>query len=321
MNVAPVVRMITLRILTAVGTLVAVSLVIFFGVNSLPGNAASVALGYRAGDPELLRAAEHAAGLDRPAVVRYLDWASGILHGDLGRSLVSQTPVADLISHSIVASAYLAVIAILVMIPVVLFLGVASALVKDRLLDHMTMGWTLTMLSTPEFVVGTVLAAGIASGLGLLPAVSLLDPSVPVLQQAQLLVLPVLTLVLCSMGSVRFIRAATIEVLSSDFVRMAVLRGTSRRTLLLRHVLPNAIAPAIQVLGLTVGAMAGGVVIVESVFSYPGIGVALVQAVGSRDITTVTSIAIIVSGFYVIANLVADVVIICLNPRLRKGSR
>jgi peptide/nickel transport system permease protein len=304
-----------------VATLFLVSAAIFFGTNALPGNAAQTALGLQASNPAVLKAALKSEGLNRPVTTRYVAWLNGLLHGNLGQSLLTHQSVASLLSGRLINTLVLAFCVIILLVPLAFVLGMLSALKKDRILDHGIAATTLTFLATPEFVVGTLLAVLFARGLHLLPSVSLLDPALPAVAQPKLLVLPVLTILLIAVGqATRFIRASTVEVLQSDFVQMAILRGVPTWTLMRRHVLPNALGPAVQVLAFTVGTLAGGVVVTETVFSYPGIGSLFVQSVASRDITTVTSIAMLVSAAYIAANLAADLFVMAFNPRLRRGT-
>lgn len=313
-------RMIGKRVAVGMGTLLLVSGAIYFGTNALPGNAVQVALGIRAGDPVLLDAAMAEAGLDRPVVVRYFEWLGGLFTGDLGTSLLTKMPIADLLAGRLLNTAILAGIIIVLLVPLAMGLGVWSALRKNRATDHTIAGVTLTLHAIPEFVVGTVLIVVFASWLGWLPGISLVNPSIPTIQQPMLLILPVLTTLTIAVGQgTRFIRATVSEILQSDYVQMARLRGIPTLELVWRHVLPNALGPAIQVFAFTVGSLVGGVVVTEQVFSYPGIGTLFVQSVASRDITTVATIAMLVSAAYIACNMLADILVLVFNPRLRRG--
>lgn len=315
----PLVRYVLVRIGSGVATLWAVSVLVFFGTNLLPGNAAEAALGVRASDPAALQAALEAAGLDQPVLVRYWDWLTGLLHGDLGVSMVTQQSVAGLMGARLSNTLVLTGCLLVLLIPIALGLGTWSAMRKDSVVDRVIGAGTMWFLSTPEFVVGTFLVVIFSSWLGLLPSVSLLNPDLSALEQPDLLVLPVLALLVVGVGQVtRLVRASTIDVLQSDFVQMAVLRGVPTRTLVMRHVLPNSLGPSVQVLGMALGSLIGGVVVIETVFNYPGIGTMLVQAVSTRDITTVASLAMLISAAYVIGNLLADLVAMALNPQLRR---
>lgn len=320
LTLPPLVRYVLVRIAAGVATLAAVSILVFFGTNLLPGNAAEIALGINAGDPAALQTALQAAGLDQPVVVRYWTWLTGLLHGDLGVSMVTHQPVADLLGSRLGNTLVLTGCFLMLLIPLTLALGIWSAMRKDTMIDRVVGTGTMWFLSTPEFVVGTFLALIFASWLRILPSISLLNPRMTALEQLNLLVLPVLTMLIVGAGQVtRLVRASTIDVLQSDFVQMAVLRGVPSRTLVLRHVLPNSLGPSVQVLGLAMGSLIGGVVVIETVFNYPGVGTMLVQAVSSRDITTVASLTILLSAAYILSNLTADLVAMVLNPQLRRG--
>lgn len=311
-----------IRLLTGIGTLVAAAILIFFGIQALPGDAVTTALGAQSSNQELVQQRRAELGLDRPVLVQFGDWISGLAHGDLGTSFVSGEPVSELISDKLVNTAFLALAVLLFLVPLSIVLGVASALKRDGWFDSLTSAGSLVLTVTPEFVVGPLLVALFTTRLHILPGVSLLDPSKSVLSQLNLLALPVATLVLIVVAqATRMIRAATSEVLQSSYVQLAQLRGTPTRILLRRHVLPNALGPTIQVLALTVAFLVGGIVVTETVFQYPGIGTTLVAAVGSRDTPTVSAIALIIAGVYVLANVLADVGIMTLNPRLRRAKQ
>ncbi|SER34088.1 peptide/nickel transport system permease protein [Arthrobacter sp. OV608] len=319
-SLPPLVRYVLVRIGTGVVTLLAVSVLVFFGANLLPGNAAEVALGVNTGDPAALQAALQAAGLDQPVVLRYWSWLTGLLQGDLGVSMVTHQPVADLVGSRLRNTLVLTGCLLVLLVPVAVVLGTWSAMRKDTLIDRVVGTGTMWFLATPEFVIGTFLVVIFASWLKVLPSVSLLNPRMTALEQPNLLVLPVLTMLIVGAGQVtRLVRASTIDVLQSDFVQMAVLRGVPARTLLLRHVLPNSLGPSVQVLGLAMGSLIGGVVVIETVFNYPGVGTMLVEAVSTRDITTVASLTILLSAAYILSNLIADLVAMVLNPQLRRG--
>jgi peptide/nickel transport system permease protein len=311
-------RLVITRIATAVAVLLAVSVVVFFGVSVLPGNAAEIQLGQSA-TPERVAALSEQYGLDRPIHERYVDWLGGLLQGDLGQSLTSGQPVSTLIGDNLENSAVLAGLAILIVVPLAVVLGILSALWRDKLLDHSIAVTSLAFLSTPEFAVGTLLITVFATGLGLFPPVAIIG-SDSIFSQLDVLFLPVLTLVLVAVGqATRMIRAAMIEVLDQDYIEAAMLRGVPRRTILFRHALPNAFDSSIQVIALTVGWLVGGVVVTETLFQFPGIGSAFATAVDGRDLQTVEAAAMIVTAVYVTANLLSDLAIIIINPRLRRG--
>lgn len=298
-------------------TLFAVSLLMFFGLALIPGDAAQVALGQQA-TPERLAALREQAGLDRPLLVQYWDWFTGVLRGDLGTSLQTGNSVWDIIGSNVGNSLMLASLAIIVMLPLAIILGVIAATHREKAIDHILSSSALAFAATPEFAIGAVLILIFASGFGILPATSLVDTSMPLIAQMPILILPVLTLVLVSVAqSSRMVRAAMIDVLQSDYVQAATLRGVPRRRIIFRHALPNAADSIVAIIVLTTGWLVGGVVVTESLFQFPGVGMALATAVTSRDIPTVLACALLITAVLIIANLIADVVILALNPRLR----
>jgi peptide/nickel transport system permease protein len=310
-------RLVLVRVATGLGTLVAVAVVVFFGMSWLPGNAAQVALGHNA-TPAAVVALEHQFGLDRPIISQFFSWLGGMLHGDFGHSLPTGVTVVSLIGDKLRNTLILTAATMALLIPVGLLLGVLSAWRQDRVLDHIVGGTTLTLIAVPSFVLGTTLIVIFAFWLKALPAVSLIDPGTPI--TVQLLVLPVLALLGATIAqTIRMIRASMIDVLESPFVEMARLRGASERRILFTHALPNAIGPTIAILALNVPWLIGDVVVVEQVFGYRGLGTTLVGAVQSRDIPTVQAIAMIIATVIIVVNLLADVIVILLNPRLRRG--
>jgi peptide/nickel transport system permease protein len=312
-------RLVLIRIGVGLLTLWAVSLVVFLGTQLLPGDAARVAMGHEA-PPELVAAVRKSFGLDRPVLVRYGEWLAGLAHGDLGRSLPSGATVLSIIGDHIRNTVALAAITIVLLIAISLVLGMASAVLHDRPFDHGVAGVTLALISTPEFVVGSLLAVVLAVWLHWLPPASLVDASQPVLDQLSLFVLPVMTLLAASVAQMtRMIRASLLDVLDSDYVQMARLKGVPESRVLLNHALPNALGPTLQVIAINVAGLAGGVVVVETVFQFPGLGLALTSAVASRDQPQVEAIVMLITLVYVGVNLLADIGVILLNPRLRRS--
>lgn len=312
-------RRVFVRIGVGLLTLWAVSLFVFLGTQLLPGDAAQAALGQDA-SPALIAGLRVEFGLNRPVLVRYGEWLAGFVHGDLGRSLPSGESVGHLLADHMRNTAVLAAITVAVLIPLSLVLGIASAVRRDRAFDHGVTGVTLALISTPEFVVGSLLALILAVRLGWLPPASLVDSSQPVSGQLSLFVLPVLTLLSASVAQmIRMVRASMIDVLESDYVTMARLKGVPERRVLLYHALPNALGPTIQVTAFNVAWLIGGVIVTEAVFQFPGVGLALTSAVAARDQPTVEAVAMVVTAVFVGANLLADVCVILLNPRLRRA--
>lgn len=303
-------RLIVKRLATGVLTLWVASVLVFLAMNVLPGNAATAALGQTI-TPQTRRLLTRELGLNKPVFVRYGDWAWGILHGQLGKSVVNHVPVTELIGTPLVHTAILLVITLILLLPCALMIGVGSALTKKGTLDAVIQSAMLVFAALPEFVVGSVLILFFAIVWPVLPSVALtVSPTT--------LVLPVLTLFLVSFGYLaRMVRAGVKDVLASPHVAMARLKGLSERKVIRRHVLPNCLGPAAQAVAGTVAWLVGGIVIVEELFAYPGIGQALVNAVESRDAPTVEALVLIIAGIYIFANILADVVTILSTPRLR----
>ena len=312
-------RAVLTRTLTALAILLVVSAVVFLGTEALPGDAAEATLGQNA-TPALLAQYRADFGLNEPVLQRYVDWLGGVLQGDLGRSIPSGDPVSELISTRARNTAILSGIVLALLIPLSILLGTLSALRKDGPLDHVIGGSTLAFIAMPEFVVGTLLVLIFASTFDVLPAVSLVDPGQPLLSQGMILVLPVLTLLAAILAqTTRMVRACMIEVLESEYVQMARLKGEREASVLWRHAIPNAMGPTMQVIALNVAWLAGGVVVVEKVFQFPGLGMTLADAVGTRDIATVQAIVLLITALYIAVTLLAELGHLALNPRLARA--
>ncbi|MEN2738198.1 ABC transporter permease [Microbacterium sp. X-17] len=306
------------RVLIGAATLLGVSLVMFIALSLIPGDAAQVALGQQA-TPEKLELLRAQYGLDRPLWQQYLDWLGGLAHGDLGSSVQTGRPIWESIAPYVANSAVLAGLAILIMIPLAIALGVTAAVKRDSVIDHIISSTGLTWASTPEFVIGTLLILVFTNWLGILPATAIVDPSRPVIAQITVIALPLLTLIFVSIAqSSRMIRASMITVLGTDYIQAARLRGVPQSTIVWRHALPNAASSIIAIVVLTVGWLVGGVVVTESLFQYPGLGVATTNAVNSRDTPTVLACCILITFVLIVANVLADVVSGALDPRLRR---
>jgi peptide/nickel transport system permease protein len=314
----PLLSLISRRLIYGLVTLVVVSIIIFWATEVLPGNAAYAILGHSA-TPARLHALEVQMGLFRGIYSQYWSWASGLLTGKLGTSLANGDSVWSIVGPRLVDSAALVVITGVIMTVLGIGLGAYAALRKDKLFDHVFSIFALAITSLPEFVVGIILIILFATVVShLLPAVSLLPPGTYPWNQPREMILPVATLVLVTVPYLyRMMRAAMIESLESDYVEMARLKGLSQRRIVLVHALPNAIAPTIQVIGLNFLYLAGGIVIVENVFNYPGIGTGLVNAVSNRDVPTIQFIVILLAAFYVFMNIVTDVIALLASPRRR----
>ncbi len=306
------------RTVAGVLTLLLVSVVIFAATQALPGSVAKVMLGQTA-TPARIRALTLQLHLNRSVESQYWSWFTGILSGHFGQSYANRESVWQVVSPRILNSAALVFISGFVGTVVGVVFGAIAALRKDTTFDHTTSVVALAVTAMPEFVIGTVLVILFATGvLHILPAVSLIPPGTYPWQNSKLLVLPVATLVIVIVPYIfRMMRAATVEALESDYVEMAILKGVPRRRLLVRHALPNAVAPTIQVIGLNYLYLAGGIVVVENVFAFPGIGQGLVSAVSVHDVPVVQFIVLFLAAFYIVVNILSDVIALLASPRRR----
>lgn len=317
----PLLRLLQHRMLAGLFTLFLVSVVVFLATQALPGNAAAAFLGRNAASPVRLHALEAQLHLNRPIAVQYWTWLSGLFTGHLGQSLAARQPVWTVAGPRLANSAVLVAASGVIGSLLGALLGSAAALYKDSKFDHASSVVALTITALPEFVVAIALVIVFATVVWpVLPAVSLLAPGQFAWTQPELLVLPVATLVLVIVPyTMRMMRAAMVESLQSDYVEMARLKGLSEWRVVLGHALPNAIAPVIQVIGLNFLYLAGGIVVVEYVFNFPGIGQGLVNAVNARDLPVIQFIVVVLAAFYVVANIACDVVALLGTPRRRIG--
>ena len=305
------------RLLLVALVMAIVSVLIFGVVQILPGDVAVMILGTSA-TPADLAALRAKLGLDRPAPLRYLDWIGGTLRGDWGTSLLYQVPVRPLVFERLGKSAVLAVLALTVAVPLAIGLGVVSALRRNRFMDQAVGLVTLVAVSLPEFISGTVLILVLAFRFAVFPPSSLIDPRVSLWSAAPSLVLPTLTLVLALLAHMtRMTRASMIEVLEKPYIRAARLKGLRPRLVILRHALRNALLPTVGIVAINVGFLIGGIVVVESVFAYPGLGRLMVDAVNHRDVPVIQMAALLIAVTYALANLAADLVYAYLDPRIR----
>jgi len=306
------------RLLLGLVTLWITSAIIFAATQALPGDAARSILG-RGATPESLAQLRSQLGLDEPVLTQYWRWISGILTGDLGTSLANSLPVTDVVGERLVYTLFLMLIAGVISVPLGIALGAVSARRRDSAFDQTTSVSTLGLAAMPEFVVGITLAIIFSTTVfHVLPSVIVTEPGSRPWEYPRELVLPVITLIIAVVPyTTRIMRASTVEILESDFVEMARLKGLSERRVLWRHAVPNALPPTFQVTALNLAYLAGGIVVVETVFNYPGIGLLLVESVRARDIPTVQAIVLFIAALYVVLNLAADVATILASPRLR----
>jgi len=306
------------RLVAGLFTLFAVSIIVFAATQVLPGNAATAVLGQSA-TPLRVAQLEAQMHLNRPAVAQYASWIGGILHGHPGTSLVANQPVASIVLPRVLASAALVILAAVIGVTIGVVGGVLAASRRSGLIDQSMSLGSLIITAMPEFVVALLLVVVFSTTVfRVLPAVSIITPGRSVLSSPSQLVLPVATLVIVIVPYIfRMMRGAMLEALESDYVEMAQLRGQSVRRVLFVHALPNALAPVIQVIGLTLLYLAGGIVVVEFVFNYRGLGQGLVNAVTTRDIPTIQFLVLLLAAFYVLVNIVTDVLVLLVSPRRR----
>ena len=298
-------------------TLLVVSILIFFAVELLPGDIAQAVLGQGATE-ETVATLRERMGLNDPAIVRYLDWLGGAVRGDFGVSLISGGSVGEAITQRFLNTLFLATYAAVIAVPFAIVLGVLVALMRDTLFDRAANILTLTSISSPEFFLGCVLILYLSVKTGWFPAISSLSAGMSFGELLERTFLPALTLVLVvTAHMMRMTRAAIINLLASPYIEMARLKGMPPWKVIVKHALPNAWAPIINVVALNLAYLITGVVLVEVVFVYPGIGQLLVDAVAKRDFPIVQACCLIFAATFILLNLAADVGSILTNPRLR----
>lgn len=310
-------KLLVRRLLLGALTLLAISLVVFLTAEVLPGDIAARVLG-RESTEQARQAFRERLNLDRPVQERYWLWIQGVVRGDFGQALTNDREVADIIAPRLRNTLVIGGVAFALYIPVTIVLASVAAIYRDRAPDALISVLTLIGLSVPEFVSGTVLLIVFAVIFPIFPVMSLLDQAETPLEALRTLALPAITLTtIMAVYAIRMLRDNLIEVLDSEYVRMATLKGLPRIRVILRHALPNAVVPALNVTALNLAYLIGGVVLVERVFSYPGLGSLLVDSILLRDVPVIEAVALLVSAIYVFANLFADAMAIVLNPRLR----
>lgn len=306
------------RLAISLLTLLIVSFAVFFATALLPGDVAQVLLGQQA-TPEAVAGLRKAMGLDEPAILRFLGWLWGLSQGDLGTSYVNSMPVSDLVGGRLVASLKLAGVTTLLSVPVSLLLGISAAMWRGSLLDRAVSMLTISVISVPEFMVATLAVLIFAVWLGWLPALSSTAEVESVGALLRAYAMPVITLsFVVSAQMIRMTRAAVIETINTPYVEMALLKGASRSRMVLRHALPNALGPIANAIALSLSYLIGGVIIVETIFNYPGVAKLMVDAVATRDLPLIQSCAMIFCIKYLILITLADLAAILSNPRLRR---
>ncbi|UFM67431.1 ABC transporter permease (plasmid) [Paracoccus sp. MA] len=306
------------RLGIALITLLIVSFAVFFATELLPGDVAEVLLG-QAATPEAVAGLRTAMGLDEPAIWRFLSWLGGLATGDLGMSYVNKMAVADLLSGRLMNTLRLAGIVTLVCVPVALTLGIAAAMWRGSWLDRLVSVLTISVISVPEFMVATLAVLVFAVWLDWLPALSFGVNVNSIGDMLRAYAMPVISLsFVVSAQMIRMTRAAVIETINTPYVEMALLKGASRTRMVLRHALPNALGPIANAVALSLSYLVGGVIIVETVFNYPGVAKLMVDAVSTRDLPLIQSCAMIFCISYLLLITLADMIAILSNPRLRR---
>ena len=308
--------MIGRRLALGLLTLFVVSLIISLGVELLPGDLAEAILGQSA-TPETVAAFRKELGLDLPLYQRYFEWLFGMLQGDMGVSLANQREISELIGGRLKNTMFLATLAAIISVPLAVTLGILAALYRNSFYDRAVNVLTLSSISFPEFFVAYILILFLAVKAGWFPSISNINPDMTIWEQAYRCALPALVLTLVVIAHMmRMTRAAIINLLASPYIEMAALKGMSRGRIIVKHALPNALAPIINVVVINLAYLVVGVVVVEVVFVYPGLGQLLVDSVSKRDIPVVQASALLFAGTYILLNLTADVLSIATNPRL-----
>jgi peptide/nickel transport system permease protein len=308
--------MIAQRLALGLLTLFIVSVLIFLATELLPGDFAEEILGQSA-TPETVAAIRRELGLDQPMVIRYVQWLSGAMQGDFGNSLANRRPVAELIGSRLGNTLFLALYAAAIAVPLSLMLGILVALFRNSAFDRIANATALTSISFPEFFMAYILILWFAGADGLFPSLSTLRGDPGLGEKLYRSFLPALTLTLVvTAHMMRMTRAAIINLLASPYIEMARLKGMSPMRVIVKHALPNALAPIINVIAINLAYLITGVVVVEVVFVYPGLGQLMVDSVASRDMPVVQAVALIFAAAYVLLNLLADVLSTLSNPRL-----
>ncbi len=313
---AQILKMVGQRLLLGLLTLFVVSLIIFLGVELLPGDLAQAILG-QAATPETVAAFRKELRLDLPAYERYFEWLGGMVQGDFGRSLANQREISELLGSRLENTLFLAGLAAVISVPLALTLGILAALYRNTLYDRTVNVVTLTSISFPEFFVAYILILFLAIQAGVFPSISNIGPDIGFWERVYRTMLPALTLTLVVVAHMmRMTRAAIINLLASPYIEMARLKGLSPSRIIVHHALPNALAPIINVVVLNIAYLIVGVVVVEVVFVYPGLGQLLVDSVSKRDLPVVQACSLVFAMTFILLNLLADVLSIVTNPRL-----
>ncbi|GGX51002.1 ABC transporter permease [Tateyamaria omphalii] len=313
----PILKLVAERLALGVLLLFAASALIFGLTEILPGDAAQAILGQSA-TPESLANLREEMGLNRPALTRYFEWLGGIVTGDMGVALTNKLPIGEQIARRMSSTLFLAFWAAIISVPLAILLGLIAVRYQNRWPDKLISGITLASISLPEFMIAYILVFFFAVKLFWAPSFASISPGMPLLEQLHAISLPVAVLTMVVLAHMmRMTRAAILNVMQSAYIETAELKGLTTFKVIYRHAFPNAIAPIVNVVMINLAYLVVGVVVVEVVFAYPGMGQYLVDAVVKRDVPVVLACGVIFAAVYIILNIVADVVSILANPRLR----
>jgi len=315
-----VLRLIASRLGLGVLTLLAVSILIFVCTQILPGDVAAAVLGQQA-TPDALRVFRQELGLDQPAYVRYFAWLFGVLHGDFGRALTNQREIIDELLPRFANTLFLAGYSAIISVPIAVGLGILAAIREGRPSDRIANILTLIAISFPEFFVGYILIIIFVINLPWFPSLATVFSGMGIGERFYVATLPALTLTLAVLAHMlRMTRNAVLSVMSTPYIEMAFLKGLSRTRVVSRHALPNAAGPIISLVALDLAYLVVGVVVVENVFVYPGVGQYMVDAVAKRDVPVIQACGLVFATVFVVLNTLADILAILVNPRLRRPS-
>lgn len=313
----PIIKLVSQRLALGLLLLFGASALIFGLTEALPGDAAQAVLGQSA-TPEALANLREEMGLNRPALTRYVEWLTGILQGDLGQSLTNKLDIAESIGKRLGNTLFLACVAAIVSVPLAIFLGLLAVRFRNRWPDKLISAVTLTTVSVPEFLIGYVLVYFISVKLGWFSSLAMVNDSMSLGQKLYAIALPAFVLTLVVLAQMmRMTRAAILNLMQSAYIETAELKGLTTFQVIARHAFPNAISPIVNVVMLNLAYLVVGVVVVEVVFVYPGMGQYLVDAVTKRDVPVVLACGVVFAAVYIGLNMVADIVSILANPRLR----
>ncbi|WP_050602945.1 ABC transporter permease [Ruegeria sp. 6PALISEP08] len=313
----PIIKLVSQRLALGILLLFGASALIFGLTEALPGDAAQAVLGQSA-TPEALANLREEMGLNRPALTRYFEWLGGIVQGDLGQSLTNKLDISESIGKRLGNTLFLACVAAIVSVPLAIFLGLLAVRYRNRWPDKLISAITLTTVSIPEFLIGYVVIYFISVKLGWFSSLAMINDSMSFWQKLNAIALPAFVLTLVVLAQMmRMTRAAILNLMQSAYIETAELKGLSMFQVIARHAFPNAISPIVNVVMLNLAYLVVGVVVVEVVFVYPGMGQYLVDAVTKRDVPVVLACGVVFAAVYIGLNMVADVVSILANPRLR----